>query len=111
MRGQHRSTSLTRYARRSASRATTEMTKSQSVTTPTCVDQSLPAAAHEKRAQDIGALALIARGDPRQRSLGIIMDRDIVCSEVMTPHLLCIHADAELTEAIATLASYGMRRA
>ncbi len=88
-------------------------------------DQALAVAAREMRARDVGALVVVAAGDPRQCPLGILTDRDIVrgqvnqsadlrcltVGDVMTPHPLCIQADAELTEAIATLASRGVRRA
>jgi CBS domain-containing protein len=88
-------------------------------------DQALAVAARAMRAQDVGALVVIARGDPEQRPLGILTDRDIVrgqvnqfadlrclaVSDVMTREPLCIGADAELGEAIATLASRAVRRA
>ncbi len=88
-------------------------------------DQALAAAAREMRAQDVGALVVVAPGDAPQRPLGILTDRDIVrgqidesadlrcltVGDVMTRHPFCIRADAEVTEAIATLASRGVRRA
>jgi CBS domain-containing protein len=88
-------------------------------------DQALAVAAREMRAQDVGALVVVAPGDASQRPLGILTDRDIVrgqvhesadlrcltVGDVMTPHPLCIRADVEVTEAIATLASRGVRRA
>jgi len=88
-------------------------------------DQALAVAAAEMRAQDVGALVVVGPGDPRQHPLGILTDRDIVCGQVnqsadlrcltvgdvMTRDVLCIRADAELTEAIAALASRGVRRA
>ncbi len=88
-------------------------------------EQALATAAREMRARDIGALVVVAPGDPRQHPLGILTDRDIVRGQVhqsadlrcltvgdaMTHHPLCIRAESELTEAIATLASRGVRRA
>jgi CBS domain-containing protein len=88
-------------------------------------DQALATAAREMRTRDVGALVVVAPGDPRQRPLGILTDRDIVrgqvsqsadlrclnVGDVMTHQPLCISADAELTEAIATLASRAVRRA
>src|SRR3974390_3395975 len=76
------------------------------------------------RAQDVGALVVVARGDGPQRPLGILTDRDIVrgqvhesadlrcltVGDVMTSHPLCIRADMEATEAIVTLGSRGVRR-
>jgi CBS domain-containing protein len=88
-------------------------------------DEALADAAHEMREQDVGALVVIAEGDPRRRPFGILTDRDIVLGQVnqaadlrclavgdvMTHDPLCIRADAELTEGIAMLASRGVRRA
>ena len=88
-------------------------------------DQALAVAAREMRARDVGALVVVARGEPEQRPLGILTDRDIVrgqvnqladlhclaVSDVMTRQPLCIGADAGLSEAIATLASRAVRRA
>ncbi len=87
--------------------------------------QSLADAAREMRAHDIGALVVVAPGDPLQRPLGILTDRDILRGQVyeaadlhcllvetvMTRRPLCIHAEEEITEAITTLASHGVRRA
>ena len=86
-------------------------------------DQSLAVAAREMRAHDIGALVVVVRDDTRP--IGILTDRDIVrgqvnqCAdlrclsvgEVMTRQPLCIRSDAELSEAIAALASRAVRRA
>lgn len=88
-------------------------------------DQALAAAARDMRARQVGALVVVAPGDRRQRPLGILTDRDIIrgqvnqCADlhcltvrdVMTRYPLCIRADVELTEAIAMLASRGVRRA
>ena len=88
-------------------------------------DQALAAAAREMRARDVGALVVVAAGDPRQCPLGILTDRDIVLGQVsqatdlqcltvgdvMTHHPLCVQADTEITEAMALLASRGVRRA
>lgn len=88
-------------------------------------DQALAAAAREMRAHDIGALVVVAAGDPRQCPLGILTDRDIVLgqvnratdlrcltvADVMTPHPLCVPADTEIAEALALLASRAVRRA
>jgi CBS domain-containing protein len=88
-------------------------------------DQALASAAREMRAHDVGALVVLAPGNGGQRPLGILTDRDIVLGQVrqcadlrcltvgdvMTRDPLCIRADAELTEAIAMLASRGVRRA
>jgi len=87
--------------------------------------QALALAAREMRRQDVGALVVVAPSDAAQRPLGILTDRDILrgqvhrstdlhcltVSDVMTRHPLCIRADAEVTEAIAKLASRGVRRA
>jgi CBS domain-containing protein len=70
-------------------------------------------------------LVVVGPGDPRQHPLGILTDRDIIrgqvsqsadlrcltVGDVMTRDALCIRADTELTETIATLASRGVRRA
>jgi CBS domain-containing protein len=86
-------------------------------------DQALAVAAREMRAHDVGALVVVVRGDTRP--IGILTDRDIVrgqvnqCADlrcltvgdVMTRQPLCIRSDAELSEAIATLASRAVRRA
>lgn len=88
-------------------------------------DQALAAAAREMRARDVGALVVVAAGDPRQCPLGMLTDRDIVVGQVsqatdlecltvgdvMTHHPLCVQADAEITEAMALLASRVVRRA
>ncbi len=88
-------------------------------------DQALASAAHEMRAHDVGALVIIASGNGGQRPIGILTDRDIVIGQVnqsadlrcltvgdvMSRDPLCVPADAELTEAIAMLASRGVRRA
>ena len=88
-------------------------------------DQALAAAARALCAQQVGALVVVAPGDRQQCPIGILTDRDIVrgqvnqsadlhcltVRDVMTRHPLCIRADAELTEAIAVLASRGVRRA
>lgn len=88
-------------------------------------DQALAVAAYEMRAQDVGALVVVAREGARQCPIGILTDRDIVCGQVqksadlhcltvdqvMTRHPLCIRADVELTDALAALASRGVRRA
>ena len=88
-------------------------------------DQALAAAAREMRAEDVGALVVVGRGNAPQRPLGILTDRDILrgqvdgstdlycltVADVMTRHPLCIRADVEITEAIATLSSRGVRRA
>lgn len=88
-------------------------------------DQALAAAAREMRARNVGALVVVAPSDSRQRPLGILTDRDIVLgqvsratdlgcltvADVMTPHPLCVQADAEITEVMAMLASRGVRRA
>ena len=88
-------------------------------------DQALAAAAREMRAHEVGALVVVAAGDRRQCPLGILTDRDIIrgqvnqsadlhclaVRDVMTRYPLCIGADVELTEAIAMLATRGVRRA
>ena len=88
-------------------------------------EQALAAAAREMRAHAIGALVVVAAGDPRQCPLGILTDRDIVLGQVnqatdlrcltvgdvMTPRPLCVRADTEVTEAMALLASRAVRRA
>ena len=88
-------------------------------------DQALAAAAREMRAHGVGALVVVAAGDRRQCPLGILTDRDIIrgqvnqsadlhclaVRDVMTRYPLCIGADVELTEAIAMLATRGVRRA
>ena len=88
-------------------------------------EQPLAVAAREMRAREVGALVVVAQGVEPQRPLGILTDRDILrgqvyqladlhcltVREVMTAHPLCIHADEEITEAIMTLASRGVRRA
>ncbi len=88
-------------------------------------EQSLADAARAMRAQGVGALVVVAPGDTLQRPLGILTDRDILRGQVaeaadlhclavdtvMTRRPLCIHADEEITEAITTLASHGVRRA
>lgn len=88
-------------------------------------DQALAAAARDMRAREVGALVVVAPGHGQQRPLGILTDRDIIrgqvnlsadlhcltVRDVMTRYPLCIRADAELTEAIAMLASWGVRRA
>src|SRR6516164_8554329 len=88
-------------------------------------DQALAVAAREMRAHEVGALVVVAAGDRRQCPLGILTDRDIIrgqvnqsadlhclaVRDVMTRYPLCIGADVELSEAIAMLASRGVRRA
>ena len=88
-------------------------------------EQALVLAAREMRTQDVGALVVVAPRDTVQRPVGILTDRDILrgqvhqstdlhcltVSDVMTRHPLCIRADVEVTEAIATMASRGVRRA
>jgi CBS domain-containing protein len=88
-------------------------------------EQALAVAASEMRAHEVGALVVVTPGDMRQRPIGILTDRDIVCGqvnqcadlrcltvgEVMTRDPLCISAEAELTEALAMLASKAVRRA
>ncbi len=87
--------------------------------------QSLAEAAREMRTRDVGALVVVAPEDRLQRPLGILTDRDILRAQVyeaaelhcltvdavMTRRPLCIHADEEISEAIMTLASHGVRRA
>ncbi|HYX74616.1 MAG TPA: CBS domain-containing protein [Steroidobacteraceae bacterium] len=88
-------------------------------------DQALALAVAEMRRRDIGALVVIAADDPGRSPLGILTDRDILCGQirqaadlrcltvgdVMTHHPLCIDAEAQLSEAIAAMASRAVRRA
>lgn len=88
-------------------------------------EQPLAAAAREMRTHQIGALVVVEPHAARQRPLGIITDRDIVCGqvarskdlycltvgEVMTRNPLTIRADAELSEAIDMMSVAGVRRA
>lgn len=88
-------------------------------------DQALAAAAREMRAREVGALVVVVPNDRRQCPIGILTDRDILrgqvnqsadlhcltVRDVMTRCPRCIRADAELTEAIAMLASWKVRRA
>ena len=88
-------------------------------------DQALLLAACEMRRHDVGALVVVAAGDPRGPPLGILTDRDILCGQVkqaadlrcltvgdvMTRQPLCIDAEAQLAEAVAAMASRAVRRA
>jgi CBS domain-containing protein len=88
-------------------------------------DQALSLAVREMRRQDVGALVVVAAGDPRRFPLGILTDRDVLCGQVrqaadlrcltvgdvMTHHPICIFAEAQLAEAIAAMASRAVRRA
>ena len=88
-------------------------------------DQALSLAVAEMRRHDVGALVVIAAGDPRRRPLGILTDRDVLCGQVrqaadlhcltvgdvMTRDPLCVDSEAQLAEAIAAMASRAVRRA
>ncbi|ACC76039.1 CBS domain-containing protein [Paraburkholderia phymatum] len=84
---------------------------------------SLQEAAVQMRDQHVGAL-VVSEGNGSGRILGVITDRDIVlqsvCTgsspitvrvgDVMSPHILSIDVNADITEAMQTMASHGVRR-
>jgi len=88
-------------------------------------DQALSLAVAEMRRHDVGALVVVAGGDPRRCPLGILTDRDVLCGQVrqaadlhcltvgdvMTRDPLCLDAEAQLAGAIAAMASRAVRRA
>jgi CBS domain-containing protein len=87
--------------------------------------EPLAAAAREMRARDVGALVVVDPRAPRQRPVGMLTDRDILCGQlaqsadvhcltvedVMTRDPLTVSAGAELTEAIEKMSARGVRRA
>ncbi|ALP66063.1 MULTISPECIES: CBS domain-containing protein [Paraburkholderia] len=84
---------------------------------------SLQEAAVQMRDQHVGAL-IVSEGGGSGRILGVLTDRDIVlqsvCTgsspitvrvgEVMSPQILSIDVNADITEAMQAMASHGVRR-
>lgn len=80
-------------------------------------------AAIQMRDQHVGAL-IATSGGAVERIAGIVTDRDIVLqavasgaslndmlvADVMTPHVVDIGADADLTDAMQAMSSHGVRR-
>jgi CBS domain-containing protein len=109
-------------------RAETPMKIAEICSSPVFVahpEQALALAVRKMRLHDVGALVVVAAGDPRRAPLGMLTDRDVLCGQVrqaadlscltvgnvMTRQPLCIHAEAQLAEAIEAMASRGVRRA
>lgn len=77
----------------------------------------------QMRDQHVGAL-IATSGEPGNCIAGIVTDRDIVLqagvsgaslndmlvADAMTPHVVAIAADADLTDAMQTMSSHGVRR-
>ncbi|NRO96964.1 CBS domain-containing protein [Paraburkholderia sp. NMBU_R16] len=84
---------------------------------------NLQDAAIQMRDQHVGAL-IATSGGAINRIAGIVTDRDIVLqavafgaalndmlvADVMTPHVVVIGTDADLTDAMQTMSSHGVRR-
>jgi CBS domain-containing protein len=88
-------------------------------------DEPLSAAARALCREHVGALVVLDRGDPLQRPVGILTDRDVVrgqldrdadlycltVGDVMTSDPLVLLSSMEVTEAIEALATRAVRRA
>src|SRR5579863_1483613 len=84
---------------------------------------NLREAAIQMRDQHVGAL-IVTSGKAVQRIVGIVTDRDIVLKavthgampsdmlvvDVMSPHVVAIDAEADVADAMQTMASHGVRR-
>jgi CBS domain-containing protein len=88
-------------------------------------DDPLATAAHTLCDEHVGALVVLAHGDPLQRPVGILTDRDVVrgqlgrgadiycltVGDVMTPSPLVLPSSMEVSDAIEALGERAVRRA
>jgi len=87
--------------------------------------RALADAARLMCAENIGALVVVDAADPERHPIGILTDRDVVrgqlarsadlhcltVADVMTRHPVSLRDDLEVSEALAVLSAYAVRRA